>query len=147
MKMNFKDIIIPNKFAETTPSHNKMIKCEASYENGILDRDLVVNGKNILVDGYVLYCVMRDHNYEGEVEVKQADKFDGISTTYVFGKHPGDDKERCWYINMSYNKVKNFIGRTATVQTYQGLQPITITDVKRLSKQPVPGKIRKVEYI
>lgn len=147
MKINFKDIIIPDMFAKSTPARSKMDKCRIAYDAGVLDRDLVVNCANVLTDGYVLYCVMQEHNYEGEVEVKMSGKRDGIATTYVYGKHPGDDKERVWYINMSYNKVKDKVGRRASVQTVDGIQPITITRVERSMKQPYSGIIRKVVYL
>lgn len=146
MVINFEDIIISPKFAATPPAEAKIKKCHEAYSNGILDRELVINKDNVLVDGYVLYCVMKESKYKGEVNVV-INRFHGIPTTYVFGKHPGDDKERVWYINMSYDKVKHKVGQIASVQTRKGDQPITVTRVKRLKNPPVQGLIRKVVYI
>ena len=147
MKMQFKDIIIPELFKNSKPSENKLRKCREAYERGELDRALVVDGKNILRDGYVLYTVMKEHNYDGEVEVEHGSMFINQPTTYVFGKHMGDDRERVWYINMSYDKVKNTVGRLADVHTKHGIQTITITRVERLDRPPYPGIIRKVARI
>jgi hypothetical protein len=147
MKLQFKDIIIPKYFSP--PSERKLEKCREAYNRGELDRDLVVDGKHVLRDGYVLYTVLKEHEYDGEVEVKSVgNQFYNRPTTYVFGKHMGgDDTERVWYINMSYDKVKNTIGRLADVDTKHGIQTITITKVERLSNPPYDGVIRKVVHI
>ena len=146
MKMSFRDIIIPQFY--TKPSMKKLEKCRDAYSQGILDRDLVIDHKNVLRDGYVLYCVMKENNYDGEVEVVSCNKFYNNPTTYVFGKHMGaDEKERCWYINMAYNKVVDKIGCLADVETKKGIQTITVTKVARLSNPPHNGIIRKVVKI
>lgn len=149
MKLNFSDIVISDAYKATQPSERKMRTCREAFYRGVLDRDLVVNSKNILVDGYVLYCVMKESGYDGEVEVKQNNNpFINTPTTYVFGRHLGQDsKERCWYTNMSYSKVKDKVGEIADVQTRHGIASIMITRVKRLKNPPVDGLIRKVVYI
>lgn len=146
MKMSFRDIIIPQFY--TKPSMKKLEKCRDAYSQGILDRDLVIDHKNVLRDGYVLYCVMKENNYDGEVEVVSCNKFYNNPTTYVFGKHMGaDEKERCWYINMGYNKVADKVGCLADVETKKGIQTIIVTKVARLSNPPHNGIIRKVVKI
>lgn len=146
MLIDFQDIIISPSFAATPPSESKLKQCRELYGLGVLDRDIVVNKENILVDGYVLYCVMKENGYTGNVKV-EINPFYGIPTTYVFGKHPGDDKERVWYINMSYDKIKHKVGQIASVQTRKGNQPITVTRIERLKNPPVQGLIRKVVFI
>ena len=133
-------------FKATPPSEHKLKKCREEYSKGVLDRDLVINKNNVLVDGYVLYCVLKENGYVGDIKV-EINPFYDISTTYVFGKHPGDDKERVWYINMSYSKVKDKVGQIATVQTRKGNQPITVTRIERLKNPPIQGIIRKVVFI
>ena len=140
MRINFDDIVISQAFQSTQPSQEKINSCKAAYKQGIYDRDLVLNHKNVLVDGYVLYCVLKEAGYKGDIEVKK-------SRTYVFGKHPNDDKERVWYINMAYNKAKNFIGHLAMVNTKQGTATIRITKVENLVDPPVNGDIKKVRYV
>lgn len=146
MYINFQDIIINPMFEATPPSEHKLKKCREEYSKGVLDRDLVINKNNVLVDGYVLYCVLKENGYVGDIKV-EINPFYDISTTYVFGKHPGDDKERVWYINMSYSKVKDKVGQIATVQTRKGNQPITVTRIERLKNPPIQGIIRKVVFI
>lgn len=145
MKINFEDIIIPEFY--TQPSMYKLKKCRREYKKGVFDRDLVVDDKNVLKDGYVLYCVLKEHDYKGEVDVVLANRFHGTPTTYIYGKHAGDDTERVWYINMGYKKVRDKIGQLADVETRRGIQTITITNVKRLTNPPYNGLIRKVVHI
>ena len=147
MKIDFRDIVISNEFLKTKPSEQKLQKCRESYKEGIMDRQIVINHNNMLIDGYVLYYVLKEAGYDDEIDVVYHGNLKGSPVTYVFGKHEGDDKERCWYINRSYKKMKDCIGHKATVQTRQGLQPITITEVKRSKTPPVEGLIRKVVYV
>lgn len=140
MRIKFDDIIINDSYKATKPSEKKLAECKAAYEEGVLDRDIVVNERNVLTDGYVLYCVMKEAGYKGDVDVVVAKS----KTTYVFGKHNNDDKERVWYINMSFTKVKEKIGHLAQVETSNGINTIMITRVERLSEPPVKGEIRKV---
>lgn len=144
MRINIEDIIIKDDFKNTFPSERKLRQCQEAYDEGVFDRDIVINSKNELVDGYVLYLILKQNDFKGEVEVKRASRFFHIPTTYVFGKHPGDDTERVWYINMSIDKIKDKVGKVAEVDTKHGIQPITITRIERLSNPPVEGKIRKV---
>ena len=145
--INFEEIIISPNFKRTPPSPSKLDKCRKLYSTGVQDREIKINPRNVLVDGYVLYCVLKEAGYSGEIEVTKVSQFYNTPTTYIFGKHPGDDKERCWYINMSYNKVKDKVGCLAGVQTKQGVQPITVTKIVRSSHPPVDGTIRKVVLI
>ncbi len=148
MRIDFNDIVINEAFKTTHPSEKKMQKCREAYNKGELDRDIVINSKNVLVDGYVLYCVMKEDNYKGHVEVKQNSKFINTPTTYIFGRHLGqDNKERCWYINMSYDKVKDKVGEIADVMTKHGISSIKITRIERLNNPPVEGVIRRVVHI
>lgn len=140
MVMQFDDIIISNDFAAHPPKENKMKVCREAYDQGIKDRRLVVTPNNVLVDGYVLYLVMKENGFHGTVDVNMK----RYSTTYVFGKHEGSDKEYVWYANMSFKKLRDKIGQTAMVETRLGVQPIIITKVIKSYSAPVKGKIRKV---
>lgn len=148
MKINFNDIIINQVFRSTIPKKNKMEKCRENYSKGVLDREIIINSNNVLIDGYILYLIMKENGIKGKVDVKRVNsKFVGIPTTYVYEIHPGQDKEYVWYINMSYSKVKDMIGKLADVETKRGIQTITITKVERLSIPPVEGTIRRVIHI
>lgn len=148
MKIDFKDIIISPAFESSIPKSSKMERCRNAYDKGILDREIVLNGQNVLIDGYVLYLVMKEQGVNGKVEVRRINnKFYRIPTTYVYGKHLGQDKEYVWYINMSYQKVKDMVGQLADVETRKGIQTITITKVKRSLMPPVNGVIRRVVHI
>lgn len=140
MVMKFDDIIISDEFATHPPAENKIKKCREAYAQGIKDRKLVITPNNMLVDGYVLYLVMKENGYTGDVDVN----LKKYSTTYVFGKHEYSDKEYVWYANMSFKKLRDKVGQTAKVETFIGIQPVTITRVIKSYTPPVKGKIRKV---
>lgn len=145
MLMKFEDIIIPKIFKQSSPSPRKIRQCSNFLKKtGKYDRDLVVNDRGVLLDGYVLYCVLAAENYSGDIDVERRNYG---SRTYIFGKHPNNDKEFVWYINMSYEKVKDKIGGTALVNTNYGVKPITITRIERLATPPISGEIKKVCYI
>ena len=140
MKINFDDIVISNKFKASTPSKDKMDKCTAAYKQGVMDRDLVLDNNDVLIDGYVLYCVLKNAGFKGEVEVKYPNRYH----TYVFGRHYENDKERVWGTKLPYEQVKESVGQKALVSTKNGVAPITVTRVEQLEKPPYDGCIRKV---
>lgn len=65
MKMNLSEIMIPESFKSSTPNTLKYAKCENYYnETGNQDRYIVVDEKNVLVDGYIMYLVLKSHDVE-----------------------------------------------------------------------------------
>ena len=59
--MKIEDIIISKSFAETSPSKWKLAKCRTYYEaNGEFDREIVLNTKKVLIDGYVAYLIAKE---------------------------------------------------------------------------------------
>ena len=128
LQININDIVIPEVFKNSRPSSYKLEECRGNYMNGILDRDLVVVDGNRLVDGYILYLVMKEHNYNGMVEVK---KSHGI----VMGRHPGNPKNYYWNIDEDlYDVAKNNLGGMAIAETSKGDNPIKILKVFRSNK-------------
>lgn len=54
------DIIIPVKFLLHPPAPHKITLCNNFYKNhGYLDRQIVIDENNVLVDGYVGYIILR----------------------------------------------------------------------------------------
>lgn len=96
MIMSINDIIIPKKFAESTPNNFKLKQCRRIYENhNIYDRKIVVNNQNVLIDGYILYLVLKESGCEKihvEISDKKSkynkkEKYRHKPTFYIFIKH------------------------------------------------------------
>lgn len=144
--MNVSDIIITDSFAATTPCRKKMDVCREYYnQHNRLDKNITVNNRNILIDGYIRYLILRENNIkETSVEVKCKQK----PTTYVFGKHPGVDKEYVWRMKASSTSDDiPVVGQRVLVQAKHGLSVIEATRIETLPKPPRKGKIKKVHKV
>lgn len=73
--LDISEIIIPTCFLLHPPKTVKLEACQAFYEShGYLDRQIVVNKNNMLIDGYVGYIVLRQHKVHScGVSVYQGD--------------------------------------------------------------------------
>jgi hypothetical protein len=64
--MSVADIKIRSSFEATEPSVDKLARCRAFYEaNGYLDRDIIVDSNNTLLDGYIGYMTLRVFGVQG----------------------------------------------------------------------------------
>lgn len=157
MKIKFNEIVIPITFERTKPRESKINKCRMYYDTyGELDRSIVINKNNYLIDGYVAYLALKEKGfvYE-EIDVKKingtmiTEKYDSyinIPTIYVFGKHKDDGKEFMWRIPESKKgKASSLaIGQRILVNTKQGNQIIRVTRVEVLDVCPIEFRVRKV---
>lgn len=58
MKLN--KIKISTAFSNNFPKYEKLLQCHEFYKkHGYLDRQIVVNKNNVLIDGYVGYIILR----------------------------------------------------------------------------------------
>lgn len=66
------DIVISERFANSTPKQGKLNRIREHYEEyGCVDKPMVVNRKNLLLDGYKRYLVLKENNAEwAYVQVK-----------------------------------------------------------------------------
>ena len=65
MIVKLDEIAISNEFREKIPNSWKMDKCREYYKRtGKQDRNIVVNHKGVLIDGYVMYLVLKEANVE-----------------------------------------------------------------------------------
>ena len=63
--MRLSEIKIPEDFKSSIPNTYKYNKCERYYkENNKQDRYLVVNENNYLIDGYIMYLVLKNNGDE-----------------------------------------------------------------------------------
>ena len=161
-RVKLEDIKISEAFANTTPNEEKMCECREfwRYEQK-QDRPIVLNRKGVLVDGYVMFLILKEHKeeyadviykkkhnkkYERLPKVKPSYK--NTPTTYIFGTHPNskDDKVYTWRVPASWgNWVENIeIGDTVLCQTKFGFSPVVVSRVEVLDKPPVEMRVKRV---
>ena len=59
------DIVISDEFANSKPRQGKLNRIREHYkEYGCVDKPIVVNRKNLLLDGYKRYLVLKENNAE-----------------------------------------------------------------------------------
>ena len=161
--MKLSDIKITSSFAESRPSEDKMNECREfwRWENK-QDRPIIVNHNSVLVDGYIMYLILKEHkeeyaevinrkkkhnkHYEKLPKVKHSYK--NTLTTYIFGVHPNSNctKEFCWRVPVNWgNWADNIeVGDTILCQTKYGFSPVIVNRVEVLDKPPVEFKVKKV---
>ena len=153
MNMKLENIIIPNTFQEKHPKKDKMDECRAYYESyGKLDREIVVDHENVLIDGYVGYLVLQENNIL-ETDVKVANRsayqksrnYHNTETVYVYGRHAGKQAEYVWRMTPQTKNAECLqVGCRAMVRTRFGIKVVEVTNVRTLKEPPVKGAVKKV---
>ena len=144
--MKIEDIIISKSFAEALPSKWKLVKCRTYYEaNGEFDREIVLNKKKVLIDGYVAYLIAKEKGLT-DVSVRCDWKYQPEKEkTYIYGRHKPHGKRYVWEATKNtLNMDKLTIGSTAIVDTKYGKSSIVVSKIKISQKPPSIYKIRKV---
>jgi len=138
--MKISDIKVSSAFRNSTPKAEKLDACRQFYaENGRLDRDIVVDEKNYIRDGYVALCVLREAGVT-EVDVVRLD-----NRIYVFGRHNTCPKEYCWKITKKTKDLEHLkIGNKVVVATKHGNAVALVTNIVKASKPPVNFKVKDV---
>lgn len=162
MRIKLSDINIKECFLSTPPSTRKLEECRYNWRMyGKQDRPIVLNKKNTLIDGYVMYRILMEHKEEyAEVTYtkkhnrryerlpKVEPSYKNTPTTYIFGVHPNSNcsKEFVWRVPASWgNWAENIeIGDTVLCQTKFGFSPVIVNRVKVLDKPPVEMIVKKV---
>ena len=165
MKMKLSDIKITSAFANSTPSEKKMNECRENWNTfHRQDRYLVVNQNGYLIDGYVMFCVLKENEVE-EAKVKisskrkkrwyrkntkdwEIPKYRNNPTTYIYGTHPNSNctKEFVWRVPASWgNWAENIeIGDTVLCQTKFGFSPVVVSRVETLGECPIELRVKRV---
>lgn len=137
MIINIDDIIIPEEFQKGVPETNKLRKCRDNYNAGIIDRAILINKDNVLVDGYILYLILKEHN-QTKIRVTKGD-------IYICGTHPNNEKKYFWRVqNMDYKSAARKKNKYAIVDTKNGINVVRVKDVFFSEIPPVSTPIRKV---
>jgi len=146
-KMKLKDVIVPHWYSE--PNAIKLAECRAYYiRNGKLDRDIVVNTKGVIKDGYIGYLILMENIIaETDVIVRQAYEPEYLHnpTIYVFGRHNPRVKEYAWRVSDNTRNVENLqVGNRVLVCTRYGTTVITVTRIETLDTPPTENRVKKV---
>lgn len=172
MNMKLSEIKISTDFESSTPSTSKYAKCEKYYnETGNQDRYIVVDENNVLVDGYIMYIVLKSHDVEygntkrmtlrkhkytdrqrnryGKlVPQKKVISYKDKRTTYVYGKHPNDinGKEYVWRIPSNWTDMNAELrsGDLIYCWTKFGVHPVIVTRIETKDHFDTNLKIKKV---
>lgn len=168
--MRLVDIKIKDSFADSIPKEDKINVCRQHWDKTHeQDRYIVINRDNFLIDGYIQYLVLKENDINvAEVQISNKKKkkwtrknkqskiqklnktnYRENRTTYIYGVHPNSKsiKERVWRVpNSWWNGWINSlnIGDMMLVHTKNGLAPIKITKIERLSKCPVDMPVKTV---
>lgn len=168
--MKLQDIKLTSAFTESVPSEKKMNECRYYWDNyHKQDRYLVINRDGYLIDGYVMYCVLKENNI-GEANVKisarrkkrwfrknvsdwDSPHYRNEETTYVYGMHYNTirgefSKEFVWRVPRLWSEkgwedgLKT--GDEILVDTKYGIKKIAVTRVEKLDKCPVDFPVKRV---
>lgn len=171
MNMRLSEIKISADFESSIPNTYKYNKCENYYnKTGNQDRYIVVDEKNVLVDGYIMYLVLKNHDVEyGNVKRltlrkhtytdKQRKKYGRLispkhvvtykekPTAYVYGKHPNskDNKEYVWRLPQAWGYMSLMLQKGDVIYcgTRFGVAPV-VTKVELKSNFDTSLCIKKV---
>ena len=143
--MKISDIKIQDDFKISIPSNRKLQKCREYFKKyGTIDREIVVNKNDYLVDGYIGYLVLLENGIE-DVEVVSTNQNHVNKKVYVFGCHDGNDKEYVWRMPKKVKVDDNIVvGSKILVHTKFGIKTITVTRIETLYYPPVSMPVKKV---
>lgn len=172
MKMKLSEIMIPESFEISKPSRSKYVKCEKYYnETGNQDRYIVVDENNVLVDGYIMYLVLKNHGVEccdakritlrkHKYTDKQRNRYGRLvppekvltykekPTVYIYGKHPNGiiDKEYVWRLPKSKENMYDVLlpGDLIYCSTKNGIAPVIITRIEKRDSWDTDLKVKVV---
>ena len=172
MKMKLSEIKIPTDFESSTPNASKYEKCENYYnKTGNQDRYIIVDEKNVLVDGYIMYLVLKNNGAEyGDVRIvtlngrkytdrqrkhygkliptDKNDTYKRKPTTYVYGIHYKgfNHKTYMWRIPQTWTAMIKELqpGDKVYCKTRFGKVPVIVTQIETKDKIDTDMIVRKV---
>ena len=171
MKMKLSEIMIPESFEISKPNTSKYIKCEKYYnETGSQDRYIVVDENNVLVDGYIMYLVLKSHDveycdakrltlkhkytdrqrarYRRIIPPEKVISYKNKPAVYIYGKHPNGiiDKEYVWRLPKSKENMYEVLlpGDLIYCGTKNGITPVIVTRIEKRDSWDTKLKVKVV---
>lgn len=154
--MALEDIVISESFLNHPPNDIKIQKCRDFYKSyNKADRDIVINKRNVLTDGYIAYLILRENEimYTNVLVKDETENKRGHKVTYIFGKHfdinSGTiicEKEYVWSVpKRLINKID--IGSIVIAKTKYGTASVVVVKIMVLNSPPIHRPINKVVKI
>lgn len=155
-KAKLNEIRIKDYFSKTTPREEKLEKYRKYWEeNHEQLKPITINERNVLVDGYIQYLVLKENGvgtasvtYVGNYKQNTRKINKKSPTVYIYGVHPKSKvkKEFVWRVPDSWKGWENDLlpGDQILVRTNYGIKPIIVTRIEWLNVPPIDGKIKKV---
>jgi hypothetical protein len=144
--MKLKDIVIADDFKTTQPAKWKMAQCRKHYETTHqLDRDIILNEDNVLIDGYVAYLVAQENGIEDVDVVYGLIDHNANNIAYIYAQHRTNGKKYIWRVTNRTVNIKGLkAGAVAIVDTKYGPRKVIVSKVKWRRKRPKPYSFRRV---
>lgn len=162
MKRKLSEIKITEEFSSTKPSNIMVQECRKFWaKNHKQDRYLVVNEEGYLIDGYIQYLILKENKVdEAEIQISnvrknkwermEKDTYRNQLTTYIYGKHPGDEKKKTyiWRVPNSngWDEFKSNVNVNDMIFCYskKRVAPVVVTEVVTTKNCPVIYPVNKV---
>ncbi len=162
MKRKLSEIKITEEFLSTKPSNIKIQECRKFWaKNHKQDRYLVINEEGYLIDGYIQYLILKENKVdEAEIQISNVrenkwrrmkkDTYRNQLTTYIYGKHPGDEKKKTyiWRVPNSagWDEFKDNVNVDDMIFCYskKRIAPVVVTEVITTKNCPVIYPVNKV---
>jgi hypothetical protein len=145
--MNLSDIVITDDFINHPPKEHKINKCREFYkQNHCIDKDIIIDKNNTLVDGYIRYLVLLENGVKSsEVKISYATRRPDPKIVYVFAKHRRGKKEYAWKVTKyTRNADELDVGKNIVVNSEGKRRTVTVTKIESSIYPPVKTKVKKV---
>ena len=140
-RINIKEIIIPDSFKNSKPNDQKVeMKRQYYNKNRQIQKPLLVDENNVLLDGYIWYLLLLENGFDGYVGVDVVKK-PRVSQSYVWARHPGNPKIYVWKCP---SNAKYYRGDIILVETSKGPSAVVVENYGVLYYPPIDRKIRNV---
>lgn len=145
--MKLKDIKISKNFKKHLPS-NKKVEAAMEYyqEYGKLDRPIVLNHNNVLIDGYARFKALEKLGLK-EVDDSDENNFSWVETEYVFAHHPEDPNKKTYVWRLIRNGYEVLVNDMVPVRCWDGMSGyhntyVVVDKIETLNYKPYNGKIK-----
>ena len=150
------EIKIPLMFVNHPPKEEKLNRYRKDFIRNKVEfctrKPIVVDANKQIIDGYISYLIFKefyellDLNFENQILLvyKQIEDYRHEPTTYVYGRHPGKNKEYVWRMQKTADYIPEN-GETVLVSTGNGIVPIIVTKTLVSDSCPYEGKVKLVQ--
>ena len=145
--MKLKDIKINEKFKKHPPSEKKVKAAMEFYQkHGKLDKPIVLDHNNIIVDGYARFKALEKLGIK-EIDEYDESNFSLTETEYVFAHHPEDPDRKTYVWRLIRNGHEVLVNDMIPVRCWDGMNGyhntyVVVDKIEKLNYKPYDGKIK-----